>query len=57
VLVFRPEGEGAAIAKLVPYTKEQTGKDGKATAYICRNFACQLPTTEIQKMRELLEKK
>jgi uncharacterized protein YyaL (SSP411 family) len=40
--------------KLVPYTKSQSAVNGKATAYVCRNFACELPTTDINKMLELL---
>jgi uncharacterized protein YyaL (SSP411 family) len=29
--------------------------EGKATAYVCENFVCQLPTTEPAKLRELLK--
>jgi uncharacterized protein YyaL (SSP411 family) len=29
--------------------------DGKATAYVCENYACQLPTTEVGVMVKLLE--
>jgi uncharacterized protein YyaL (SSP411 family) len=54
VLVFRPDGNPDAIAKLSPYTKTQASQGGKATAYVCRNFACELPTTEIKKMLESL---
>jgi uncharacterized protein YyaL (SSP411 family) len=25
-------------------------KDGRATAYVCTNFVCKLPTTDISKM-------
>ena len=57
VLVFRPDSDPETIAKLAPYTKTQTSKGGKATAYVCRNFACELPTTDIKKMIESLGKK
>jgi len=30
--------------------------EGKATAYVCENYACQLPTTEMEVMVELLKK-
>lgn len=29
--------------------------DGKSTAYVCENFACQLPTSEVAKLTELLQ--
>jgi uncharacterized protein YyaL (SSP411 family) len=54
VVVFRPEEKPAPLVKLVPYTKSQSAVNGKATAYVCRNFACELPTTDINKMLELL---
>lgn len=31
--------------------------DGKATAFVCENFVCNLPTNDIEKLRELLKKK
>jgi len=56
VLVFRPEEEGKEpeITKLAAYTKVQVPIRGKATAYVCRNHECQLPTTEINEMLKLL---
>ena len=57
VVVFRPAGEKPAIAQLAPYTANQAPQDGKATAYICENFACNLPTADVAKMVELLELK
>lgn len=57
VLIFRPDSDPEAIAKLAPYTKTQASKEGTATAYVCRNFACELPTTDIKKMLESLDKK
>jgi len=54
VLVFRPEGENPEIAELAEYTKEQRPVEGKATAYVCQNYKCQLPTTETGEMLKLL---
>jgi uncharacterized protein YyaL (SSP411 family) len=45
VLLLRP-ADGAALARLAPFTGEMRSLDGKATAYICRDFACQRPTTD-----------
>jgi uncharacterized protein YyaL (SSP411 family) len=38
-----------AIAAMTPLA------DGKATAYVCENFACQLPTTDVAEFGKLLE--
>jgi uncharacterized protein YyaL (SSP411 family) len=58
VLLFHPTGSPAReIEKLVPYTQGLVARDGKATAYVCQDFVCQLPTTDLRKMEELLAKK
>jgi uncharacterized protein YyaL (SSP411 family) len=31
------------------------GLDGRPTAYVCENFACNLPTSDVDKFRELLQ--
>jgi hypothetical protein len=55
VVVFRPEGSGGRIVELAPYTKEHRPVEGRATVYVCRNFACELPTTSAAQMLESLE--
>ena len=50
VVVLRPTGEADAISKLVPYVAEQVPLEGRATAYVCRDFACQAPTTDVEIM-------
>jgi uncharacterized protein YyaL (SSP411 family) len=35
--------------------RDMTSLDGRPTAYVCENFACQLPTTEVGKFAELLQ--
>jgi len=54
VLIFRPEGKDPEITKLARYTEEQIPIDGKATAYVCQNYQCQLPTTEVNEMLRML---
>lgn len=39
----------------LPLTASMIAVDGKATAYVCENFACQLPVTEVEKLAELLQ--
>ncbi|MDQ6960875.1 MAG: thioredoxin domain-containing protein, partial [Mariprofundaceae bacterium] len=42
------------LAKLAPYTAQQKAIGGKATAYICENFQCNLPVTDPQQALDLL---
>ncbi|HUK83260.1 MAG TPA: thioredoxin domain-containing protein [Verrucomicrobiae bacterium] len=44
------------LVKLMPYIKDMTPVDGKATAYVCEDFVCQLPTNDIEALRKLLER-
>ena len=55
VILFRPNNvEAPEIIHLGDYTKNMSGIEGKATAYVCRNFSCKLPTTDIGKMIKML---
>jgi uncharacterized protein YyaL (SSP411 family) len=52
VVLLRPADKKAAaeIIRMAPYTKFMLSKDGRATAYVCTNFVCKLPTTDISQM-------
>jgi uncharacterized protein YyaL (SSP411 family) len=53
VLLFRPDESGSPeITKLAPFTEFQKSIDGKATVYVCEDYACKAPTTDIQKAIE-----
>ena len=54
VLVLRPPGDGQRIVELVPYTEQQSTA-GRATAYVCRDFACKLPTEDVEQALGFLE--
>jgi hypothetical protein len=56
VLLLRPQGAGsAAIAAIAPYTKDMKVDGGRATAYVCRNFACAKPVRTVDEMLGLLK--
>jgi hypothetical protein len=58
IVLLRPtEKETHDIASIAEFTKGQSSLDGKATAYVCLNYECKLPTTDIVKMLELLNAK
>jgi uncharacterized protein len=56
VVLLRPGGDrDGELASLVPFTAEFRPLDGRATAYVCRNGTCNLPTTDLAKMLKELE--
>jgi uncharacterized protein YyaL (SSP411 family) len=54
VTVFRPDDAPEKIAELAPYVRDQRSLGGRATAYLCRNFACERPTTDLDALRRAL---
>jgi len=56
VVALKEPGEnGRALESLVPFAKEQRMLDGKAAAYVCRNYACERPTADLKRFEELLD--
>jgi len=55
IVLFRPMDHARPeITRIATYTDGQTSIDGKATAYVCRDYNCELPTTDTDKMLELV---
>jgi hypothetical protein len=54
VLLVPSGPTGAAIRKLAPFAKSYVPVKGKAAAYVCQDFNCQLPTTDPDKLGKLL---
>jgi uncharacterized protein YyaL (SSP411 family) len=42
-----------ALARLLPWTAAMTVADGRAAAYLCRDFACDVPATSPEALRTL----
>lgn len=59
---FRPfttsilhSGYDSELLEAVPYVGEYHALDGKPSVYICENFLCQAPVTDIDQLRKILE--
>ena len=56
VLLFKGTGDVPSVTAIAEFTKGQSPIDGKATAYVCLDHVCNLPTTDLNKALELLAK-
>jgi uncharacterized protein len=55
VVAAAPVGDGAEVAaSAVPLLADRPRLKGRPTAYVCRNFACRLPVTDPEALREQL---
>ncbi len=56
VIILHPDGaEGKAIEALVPFVHRQKQINNKVIAYICENYLCKFPTSDVEKMISYLE--
>ena len=49
-VVVNPEALDSAIRELIPYSSDMKMIDGKAAAYVCRDYSCLTPTTDPEEM-------
>ena len=56
VLLFHPKGdERGKITHLAPFLESKGMVDGRATAYVCRDYTCKMPTSDPKQMLGLLK--
>ncbi len=56
-ILFKPsEQDTRELDKLTGFTEKLTAFEDKATAHVCSDFSCRLPTTDGEKMLEFLHK-
>jgi uncharacterized protein YyaL (SSP411 family) len=55
VLLVDSEETRDALAAGAPAVAAMTKVDGRAAAYVCQNYACQLPVTGASQLAELLQ--
>lgn len=53
VLALANDGED--VSDLIPLLEGKTQVDDRATIYVCENYTCQAPTTNIEELAELLQ--
>ena len=58
VLLFNPEGdERAKITHLALFLESKGTIDGKAAAYVCRDYSCKMPTNDPKQMLTILKER
>lgn len=57
LLLIPSEVQEPEITNLAEYTRHLTIQEGKATAYVCQDYECKLPTIDIEKAISLLNAK
>ena len=55
VICLRDPTDSQEVTKVIPLLEGKTQKDGRATAYVCKNFTCSAPVTEAGELETLLE--
>jgi uncharacterized protein YyaL (SSP411 family) len=56
VILLVPDGkQGAKIRELAPFTKHYSSIEGQPAAFVCRDYECKLPTSDVGKLKELLD--
>ena len=54
VVILRPPGESPEILELAEYIRYNIMRNKQATAYVCLDYYCELPTNDIKQMLVLL---
>lgn len=51
VILFKSTTSSPSLlTEIAPFTETQYAVDGRATAYVCQNYVCNAPTTDVAEM-------
>jgi uncharacterized protein YyaL (SSP411 family) len=54
--IVRPGGGDAEpVTQLIPFVRDQGPVDGRATAFVCRNYVCLLPVHTPEELMRMLD--
>ena len=56
VLAYKSESSGEEAGVTVPLLEGKSMVDGQATVYLCENFTCKEPLTDLEKIEKALER-
>ena len=57
IVLLADQGSGQAwLTQTLPFLEGMRPIEDKAAAYVCENYACQLPVNDVERLRALLEK-
>ena len=54
ILLHEQGSKGTAIERIIPFVKNQTVIEGKATAYVCENYICNRPVNNIEDFEKMI---
>ncbi len=54
ILLHEQGNKGTAIERIIPFVKNQTAIEGKATAYVCENYICNRPVNNIEDFEKMI---
>jgi uncharacterized protein YyaL (SSP411 family) len=54
VLLHKPMDESPIIDSISPFSNNMTAINGISTVYVCRNFSCELPTNDKERILKML---
>src|SRR6185369_11835400 len=57
VMVFSEDQKVKDLTSLIPWAEGRQSQGGKPTVYVCKNYQCQLPTTDEKKLLEQMKEK
>jgi uncharacterized protein YyaL (SSP411 family) len=57
LLLLDPQQDALGSAKAAEFYRSLEALDGKATAYVCEDYACRLPTSDVTQLEQFLDGK